>query len=79
MIKRIKELEKISRLLEPTAHERKEARKKVVTYSEDFLNDIEKINAYNVTPDKGIALHESPISESPITIDKAIPLSGVTL
>ncbi len=74
MIKRIKELEKISRLLEPTAHERKEARKKVVTYSEDFLNDIEKINAYNVTPDKGIALHESPISESPITIDKAIKL-----
>ena len=74
MIKRIKELEKISRLLEPTAHERKEARKKVVTYSEVFLNDIEKIKAYNVTPDKGIALHESPISEMPMDIDKAIKL-----
>ena len=74
MIKKIKELEKVSRLLEPSAHERKEARKKVVTYSEDFLNDIEKINAYNVTPDKGIALLESPISEKPIDIDKAIKL-----
>ncbi|MEK6615867.1 MAG: aminotransferase class V-fold PLP-dependent enzyme [Bacteroidota bacterium] len=74
MIKRIKELEKISRLLEPTAHERKETRKKVVAYSEEFLNDIEKIKAYNVTPDKGIALLESPISEKPIDIDKAIKL-----
>ncbi|MBI4947316.1 MAG: aminotransferase class V-fold PLP-dependent enzyme [Bacteroidetes bacterium] len=74
MIKKIKELEKISRLLEPTAHERKEARKKVITYSEGFLNDIEKTKAYNVTPDKGIALLESPISEKPINIDKAIKL-----
>jgi len=74
MIKKIKELEKISRLLEPTAHERKETRKKVITYSEDFLNNIEKIKAYNITPDKGIALHESPISENPIDIDKAIKL-----
>lgn len=74
MVKRIKELEKISRLLEPSAHERKEVRKKVITYSEGFLNDIEKINAYNVTIGKGIDLLESPISETPINIDKAIKL-----
>ena len=74
MIKRIKELEKTSRLLEPSAHERKEVRKKVVSYSEKFLKNIEKINAYNVTPGKGIELLASPISESPIDIDKAIKL-----
>ena len=74
MVKRIKELEKISRLLEPSAGERKEVRKKVVTYSEDFLNDIEKIKAYNVTLGKGIDLLASPIDEKPIGIDKAIQL-----
>ncbi|MBI4931691.1 MAG: aminotransferase class V-fold PLP-dependent enzyme [Bacteroidetes bacterium] len=74
MIKRIKELEKISRLLEPSPGERKEVRRKVVSYSEKFLNDIEKIKAYNVTIGKGIDLLESPISEKPIDIDKAIKL-----
>lgn len=74
MIKRIKELEKISRLLEPSAHERKEVRKKVISYSEKFLNDIEKIKAYNVTIAKGIDLLESPITEKPIKIDRAIKL-----
>lgn len=74
MIKRIKELEKISRLLEPSARERKEVRKKVISYSEKFLNEIEKIKAYNVTFAKGIDLLESPITEKPINIDKAIKL-----
>jgi len=74
MIKRIKELEKVARLLEPSPGERKEVRKKVVSYSEKFLNDIEKIKAYNVTIGKGIDLLESPISEKPIDIDKAIKL-----
>ncbi len=74
MVKRIKELEKTSRLLEPSAHERKEVRKKVITYSETFLNDIEKIKAYNVTIGKGIDILESPIGEKPIDIDKAIKL-----
>ena len=74
MIKRIKELEKISRLLEPSASERKKTRNKVISYSEKFLNDIEKIKAYNVTVGKGIDLLESPISEKPIDIDKAIKL-----
>jgi len=74
MIKKIKELEKISRLLEPSAHERKEVRKKVISYSEKFLNDIEKIKAYNVTIGKGIDLLESPVTEKPINIDRVIKL-----
>ena len=43
MMKRSKELEKNYRLLDPSAHERKNARKKVISYSEKFLNDSEKI------------------------------------
>lgn len=74
MIKRLKELENASRLLEPAARERKEVRKKVITYSEKFLNNIEKIKAYNVTLSKGINLLASPIDEKPIGIDKALQL-----
>ena len=74
MIKRLKELEKASRLLEPTATQRKQVRNKVVSYSEKFLNDIEKIKAYNVTVTKGLDLLASPIDEKPIGIDKALQL-----
>ncbi len=74
MIKKLKELEKISRELEPTSSERKKVRKKVVSYSESFLNDIEKLKAFNQTIAKGIDLLGSPVSEKPIDIDKAIKL-----
>lgn len=74
MIKRLKELEKTSRLLEPSTHERKEVRKKVISYTEKFLNDIERIKAYNVTLSKGVDLLASPIDEKSIGIDKAIQL-----
>jgi len=74
MIKRLKELEKISRLLEPASSQRKDVRKKVIRYSEKFLDNIEKINAYNVTKGKGKGLLSSAIEEKPIGIGKAIKL-----
>ena len=74
MIKKIKELEKIARQLEPASAKRKSVRGKVISYSEKFLNKIEKIKTYNVTSDKGIDLLSSPISEKPIDISKAIKL-----
>lgn len=74
MKKRILQLEKTSRLLEPNAHERKEVRKKVISYSENFLKNIEKLKAYQVTTGKGIDLLSAPIQEKPIAIDKAIKL-----
>jgi aromatic-L-amino-acid decarboxylase len=74
MRKRLLELEKTSRLLEPTAGERKAVRKKVVTYTENFIRDIEKIKAFVVTADKGAGLLNSPISEKAINIDEALDL-----
>jgi glutamate/tyrosine decarboxylase-like PLP-dependent enzyme len=74
MINRIKELEKIALELQPAAHERKEVRKKVVTYTEEFLNTIEITKAYTNSPDKGIALLDSPFSENPLPVDNAIDL-----
>src|ERR1035437_5509856 len=74
MIHKLKELEIISRQLEPTARQRKATRKKVISYSEDFLKQIEKLKAYEHKADKGIALLNSPISEHPINIDEALNL-----
>jgi len=74
MIHKLKELEIISRELEPTAGERKTTRKKVIAYSEDFLKQIEKLKAFENKADKGIALLDSPISEHPVNIDEALSL-----
>jgi len=72
--KQIQELEKISRLLEPSPAQRKHVREKVVAYAEEFLNSIETTKAYNVTEDKGIGILESPISEEPIPIQDVVAL-----
>ncbi len=68
------ELEKSSRLLEPAADERLKVREQVVEYTENFLNKIESINAFNSPGDKGLGLLDSPISENGIGIDEAIGL-----
>src|SRR2546426_307045 len=74
MRNKLLELEKISRLLEPDAGERKDVRKKVITYTEDFIKKIEKTKAFNVSAENGAGLLNSPISESGISIDEIIPL-----
>ena len=71
---RLLELERSSRLLEPDSHEREVARSGVLNYSEDFLDNVESLNAYNVSYDKGIGLLDSPITETGIGIDEAISL-----
>ena len=74
MREQILELERTARLLEPSAADRAEVRESVIDYSESFLNDIENINAFNVSDEKGKALLDAPISEVGIGIDEAISL-----
>src|ERR1041385_3849670 len=74
MRKRLLQLEKTSRLLEPNAGERKYARKKVIDYTEKFIHNIERSKAYEFTADKGAALLDSPISESGTNIEEALKL-----
>ena len=62
-IDKIKELELLSKKLEPGSELRKEWRDAVSDYAEDFLNNIENINAYVITEDKGRALLDAPIGE----------------
>ena len=68
------ELEKIARSLEPSVDAREHARSAVIRYSEDFLKNIESLNAFNASSDNGIGFLDSPISESGIDIDEAISL-----
>jgi len=74
MREKLRALETTSRLLEPTAVERSDVRGKIIDYSENFLNNIESLNAFNISQDKGIELLDSPISENGIGIGEAISL-----
>ena len=68
------QLETFARLLEPDAAGRQAVRETVVAYSESFLENIETINAYTISAEKGIGLLESPISDTGVGIDEAIAL-----
>src|SRR5262249_8696938 len=74
MREKILELEKLARQLEPSPQHRADAQKKVLGYTEDFLNRIETSTVYNTTSDKGVGILNSPISDEPIPVDQAISL-----
>ncbi|HXC05314.1 MAG TPA: amino acid decarboxylase, partial [Bacteroidia bacterium] len=74
MKKRILALEKKSRLLEPNPEARKKTRKKVVAYTEKFLDRIEQEKAFVATDKPGMGIRSSPISENPVDIEKALDL-----
>jgi len=67
-------LEKLSRLLEPTADERENVRIEVVNYTEDFLTNIEKTKAYKSKSYDSKLLLYSPITDRPAPIGKLIQL-----
>lgn len=70
----IRRLEEIGRRLEPSSDERADTRERVVKYSEEFLENIEDLKAFNISDDKGIGLLDSPISDEGIGIDEAMDL-----
>lgn len=64
MREKLLELETAARILEPLAPERAAVRDQVISYSEDFLDRIDDVNAFNTSTDKGAGLLNSPISET---------------
>ena len=74
IIEKIKQLEKLSRPLEPNAGERTLLLEKVTQYTNAFLESINQVPAYRATADEGIGLYDSPISEEPIDIDLTLEL-----
>jgi len=61
MIATIKRLEKIALLLEPDAVYRSQTIEKVISYSENFLENIDNLPSYKFTEHKGIEIYTSPI------------------
>jgi len=74
MREKLLQLENIARNLEPSALDREAVREKVIDYSEQFLDNVENINAFNISDTKGVGLLDSPISETGIGIDEALSL-----
>ncbi|HKI77440.1 MAG TPA: aminotransferase class V-fold PLP-dependent enzyme [Ignavibacteriaceae bacterium] len=74
MIDKIKLLEKEARKLEPASKEREGIRNKVIDYTENFLEDIYNKKAFVTSKEKGIGIYDSPISEKPIKIEKALKI-----
>src|SRR3989304_3106896 len=74
MKKQILALEKIASRLDPAPLQREKVRKKVIAYTEDFLQKIEKLKAFQVTTEKGIGLLDALISEEPRSIEHTMSL-----
>ena len=72
MLDKIKQLEAISRKLEPSASQRADMQKHVLGYTENFLDHIYELPAYVMTETKGIGLNELPIGENPRPISQLI-------
>ena len=74
MIERIKQLEAISRQLDPDSEARKSVRDKVVDYTESFLDRIETLKAFVDDDSKAKDLRRSPISDKPADIEDLVRL-----
>lgn len=74
MLNKIKQLEKEARKLEPNSGQRKFVRDKVINYTENFLEGIDKKKAFVISKDKGIGIYNSPVSEEPVKIDGVLKL-----
>jgi hypothetical protein len=74
MIKKIKTLEAESKKLEPTSKERKEYSEKIFNYSQNFLENLSSLKAYQSTKDNGAGIYDSPVSDKPLSIEKILDL-----
>jgi len=74
MIEKIKELEKISRQLEPASEQRTQWNTALHNYAEKFLEHNETVPTYITTEDKGKGILAHPISEDPASLDTLLEL-----
>ncbi|MEQ9404725.1 MAG: aminotransferase class V-fold PLP-dependent enzyme [Cyclobacteriaceae bacterium] len=65
MREKIKALEEISRLLDPSREKRSEWNKMVLNHSEQFIEQLDSANAYYQNEDKGAGILDFEVSEEP--------------
>ncbi|MGP8214678.1 MAG: pyridoxal phosphate-dependent decarboxylase family protein [Bacteroidia bacterium] len=73
-INKLHELEKVSRLLEPDAQQRKAVRDEVLDYTENFINHIESIPAFREGRSESEVFLNSPITEEPAPLPKVMDM-----
>ena len=74
MIERIRKLEAVARRLEPDGHARERIREHVTEYSEEFLDRVDDMKAYDDRKELARELRTSPIGEDPTDIEELLPL-----
>jgi len=74
MKKRIEELEKEAKKLEPGLKERVNMTAKVMHYGQSFLEDLENKKAFVETDDKAAKILEHPLSEEPSDLKDILKL-----
>lgn len=73
-LERIRQLEAVARRLEPRAEERAATTEKVFRYASDFLDRIHESPVFVAEHNHGLGIYDSPISEEPIDIERALEL-----
>ncbi|MBK8270399.1 MAG: aminotransferase class V-fold PLP-dependent enzyme [Planctomycetes bacterium] len=76
LIKELNTLEPQARRLEPSPDARASSRRAVLNYTEQFLDDIDRLSAFNEYASETKQSAELDISESPIDLDNAIKIIG---
>lgn len=74
MITRIKQLEQSALRLEPGQKERNELLRKIIDYSEDFLNNVNHLPAYKFTNEKGAGIYDFPVQDNGIKLDELLQI-----
>jgi glutamate/tyrosine decarboxylase-like PLP-dependent enzyme len=73
MIEKLKELESVSRLLDPAAAQRQELLDQAIALSQKYLETIPERPAYDANQ-RGRDLYDSPFSEEGMAVDQALAL-----
>ncbi len=74
MIERIKELEAVSRRLEPDADERERLRRRVVEHGEAFYARLPDAKAYEIDKSGAVEMRDYPLQDEPRSLDHLLAL-----
>ncbi len=72
----IRQLEESARLLEPNPAQREQLIRRVIAYTNNYLDELASAPAYAARPDNGRGIYASPITEEGIDIDEVLALLG---
>jgi glutamate/tyrosine decarboxylase-like PLP-dependent enzyme len=71
---KIKELEPLSKVLEPDEKKRKEWEAAIFGYADEFLNEVDTLNGYDNSEDMGKGILELDLEGGPRTLEQILPV-----